>query len=121
MTEENVLLYAERENIMYHRQAAELGYAPFTTFYLDLSIAECYGIDAIRDTFNKVKDEWLKNYKYWTEFVLCVNWKSWEWADRNNVEFGQLYADLYYGARKLFYDKYENDEEACRYFFEVTD
>ena len=117
----NIFDYVAHEEQIFRQMAAQVGYAPFTTFYADLSIAECYGASGITDTFERVSKEWLSNYKYWTEFTLCLNWKSWEMADRNNVELGSLYADLYYKARDMFYDKYEGNNEATSYFFEVTD
>ena len=113
--------YVAQEEQYFRQVAASLGYAPFTTFYKDLSIAECWGASGIMETFERVSKEWLGKYKFWTEFALCLNWKSWEMADRGNHEISALYADLWYKARDMFYDKYTGNDEATSYFFEVTD
>ena len=39
------------------------GYETISTFYSALSIAYAYGIDAVKDTIKRVKDEWFTDYK----------------------------------------------------------
>jgi hypothetical protein len=108
------------------------GYQRFTTFAGDLAIAECYGDNAILDTFDRVCESWLSDYKFFTEFVLTLNWLSWFWAGYNDRELSILYGDLFYEAEDMFYDRYRvNDgdsadvvakkEEATDYFFNTTD
>ena len=58
------------------------GYETISTFYSDLSIADVYGIDAVKDTIKRVEDEWFNDYKMFSEFVLALNHKSWEWDAR---------------------------------------
>ena len=76
------------------------GYETISTFYADLSIADVYGIDAIKDTIKRVKDEWFNDYKMFSEFVLTLNHKSWEWDARPEVngseEIKKLYIEQYY-------------------------
>ena len=55
------------------------GYTTITTFWQDFSIADKFGIDAIKDTFNRAFNEWKGNYQYLTELVLVLNWKVWEY------------------------------------------
>ena len=64
----------------------ETGYKPMTTFYQDFSIADNFGIDAIKDTYNKAFNEWKTNYKYITELVLVLNWKIWSYYDSTQSE-----------------------------------
>ena len=114
------------------------GYKPEYTFYNDFTIAEVCQVkggekNAIKSTFNEVINSWKGNYKALTEIVIVVNHKSWAWASdksaeavlingsKKNNEIGQLYADLYYKARDLFYKVYGENEEACTYFFDMTD
>ena len=49
------------------------GYKPVTTFYQDFSIAEKYGIDGIKDTYQRAFEEWKDDYKFLTELVMVLN------------------------------------------------
>lgn len=118
----NVFHYAAaEEKCVFECQAAETGYKRISTFFSDLSIAEWMGIASVKDTYNNVVKSWLNDYKMFTEFVICLNWKSWEWAGRGYDELGQLYSDLYYQARDKFYEHYDGNQTACDYFFQMTD
>lgn len=97
------------------------------TFVSDFAIADWYGKDDVEDTYRRVKDEWLSDYKAFTEVVIALNMLSWAHNAlmRQGVdgreEFIRLYADLYYRARTDFYEKWESNQEACDHFFEMTD
>ena len=129
----NVFHYAAAIEATFERHFADLsGYECITTFASDLAIAECYGDNAILDTFDRVCDEWLPDYKFFTEFVLTLNWLSWFWHDHNEPDLSRLYADLYYEAEDKFFDHYrvaEGDSPevkleknaATDYFFNTTD
>ena len=39
-------------------QMAELGYEVFTTFWDDFTIADSFGISAIKDTYKRAFEEW---------------------------------------------------------------
>lgn len=97
------------------------------TFASDFAIADWYGADSVEDTYKRVKDEWLSDYKAFTEVVIAVNMLSWanntlrEQGYDGREEFIKLYSDLYYRARSDFYEKYGDNAEACDYFFEMTD
>jgi len=97
------------------------------TFASDFAIADWYGESEVLDTYERVKEAWLDDYKAFTEVVVAVNMLSWAndaltrqgYDDRER--FVKLYSDLYYKARNDFYDKYEGNEQACNHFFEMTD
>lgn len=97
------------------------------TFASDFAIADWYGKDAVEDTYKRVKEEWYSDYKAFTQAVVAINMLSWahNTLQKQGIdgrdEYIKLYSDLYYRARKDFYDKYENNEEACDYFFQMTD
>lgn len=94
------------------------GYETFTTFYADLTISERYGPDAVRETYQRITNEWRGDYKYYTEFVLCLNWKIWE-HHRKNETLARLYDSLWREA-----DEWAGDNltgEAAAYYFNVTD
>lgn len=118
----NIFQYAAACESMFENYLKEqTGYKRITTFYSDLSIAEVYGVGAIKETYNRVMKSWLKDIKYITEFCMALNIKSWQMAEEGKNELGQLYSDLYYKCRDAIYKKYENDSEKLNYFFETTD
>ena len=42
----------------------ENGYQPKTTFWMDFSIADKFGIAAIKDTYNRAFKEWKTNHMF---------------------------------------------------------
>lgn len=95
------------------------GYKPITTFYTDFSIADKFGVDAVKDTYTKAVDEWKNNYKYLTELVMVLNWKSIEHYENKNKELTYLYCDLYEELNNWCYEHFNEEEK--EYFFKVTD
>lgn len=92
---------------------------PSTTFHLDFRIAEAFGIEAVKDTFDRAFKEWRTNYLYLTEFVIVLNHRCWMHYDRGNHELSKLYADYYYEAREYALDNLKGEE--FEHFFDVTD
>jgi len=117
----SVFHYAAYEEKCFEATASNLsGYERKTTFYSDLSIAEwCGGAKAVKETFNRVCKEWKKDKMYFTEFVLCLNWKSWEWHDRGNDELCKLYSELYYKADEIATSTLTDDD--LSYYYQTTD
>lgn len=94
------------------------GYETMTTFWSDFTIADVFGIAAIKDTFKRAFNEWKSNYKYLTELVMILNWKCWVYYGQNN-QYSDLYADLYYQANDYARENLHGAE--LDYFFRVTD
>ena len=126
----NVFQYGASEEMKFEMIASESGYKRITTFYSDLSIAEwCGGVKAVKETFHDVMKSWINDIKYITEFVISLNWKSWEFAQNaNNVipreshdALARLYSDLYYKAADMVAKHYKGDEAAMSYYFQMTD
>lgn len=92
------------------------GYKPMTTFYTDFSIADRFGIKAIKDTYNKCFKDFKNDYKYLTELSLAMNWKSWEHKD--NKEICKLYCDLYYEIDDYCWNNFNEEEK--NYYYRVT-
>lgn len=113
------VIYAATEEMNFNAMAAECGYKRKTTFYADLSIAECFGLDKINETFESVCKEWVKNVECFTEFVMVLNWKSWAWHDRGDDALVELYSNLFVKAEQLAYDTFEGDD--LSYFIRTTD
>lgn len=97
---------------------AMTSYKPFTTFYSDLSIAECYGHKAIKDTYNKVLKEWGKDIKYMTEFVMSLNYKIWQLYKIDYIT-AKLYNDLWYESKEFIYKHFKGDD--LDYYYNVVD
>lgn len=93
------------------------GYKPITTFYTDFSIADKFGVDAIKDTYNKAFNGWNHDYKYITELAMVLNWKSFE--HEKNKEYCELYCDLYEELDSWCYEHFT--EQQRKYYFETTD
>ena len=119
----NVFQYAAAEECcVFERQATECGYERKTTFFSDLSIAEWYGKSSILETFFNVvysPNNWVHNVVYFTEFVMCLNWKIWEWNARGNEELAKVYDELWREAEELACNTYK-DEDAD-YYYRTTD
>lgn len=94
------------------------GYKTITTFWSDFSIADKFGIDAIKDTFNRAFNEWKDNYKYLTELVMVLNWKIWQFYEKNN-QYAEVYNKLWEEADAYACNNLKGDEAA--YFFWTTD
>lgn len=90
-----------------------------TTFWMDFSIADKFGIKAVKDTFKRAFDEWKTDYKYLTELVMVLNHKCWDHYRKGNEKLSALYSDLYYKANDWAYDNLEG--EALDFYFHVTD
>ena len=61
----------------------QTGYECFTTFFEDFTTAEKFGLNAVKDTFNRAFKEWKSNYKYLTELTMVLNWKIWQHYEKN--------------------------------------
>lgn len=95
------------------------GYKRKTTFYSDLTIADAFGVKAIKDTYKRVCKAWMSNIEYITEFAICLNHKSWEHQERE--DYCKLYSDLWYEISDKICEHYKGNEEAISYFYRVTD
>ena len=97
------------------------------TFPADFAIADWAGEDEVRKLYNSIKKSWLSDYKAFTEVAVSLNLLSWannqlttQGIDGRD-KFIDLYCEMYYQAREDFYNKFDGNDEACDYFFEMTD
>lgn len=97
---------------------AVTGYKPLTTFYLDFSIADRFGLTAIQDSYNRAFEEWKSNYEYITELVMVLNWKCWRWYQVKD-EYSRLYSNLYYKLDEWCMDNLKGEE--LDYYIQTTD
>ena len=94
------------------------GYKPITTFYTDFSIADKFGVEAIKDTYKRVFQEWKYDYKYITELAMVLNWKLWRWYGKNN-ELSMLYDSLWKEIDGWCIDNLKGKE--LEYYYKTTD
>lgn len=94
------------------------GYKPITTFYEDFSIADNFGLSAIKDTYKRAMEAWKSDYKYLTELVMALNWKIWEHYEQNDA-YAKLYDKLYREADEYACNNLKGEE--LSYFYQTTD
>ena len=97
---------------------AENGYELQTTFWSDFSIADRFGLSAIRDTFNRAFREWKEDYEYLTELVLVLNHKIWQYYE-TRPDIASLYYTLWEEASQYAVENLKDDE--LSYYYDVTD
>lgn len=90
-----------------------------TTFWQDFTIADKFGIEAIKDTYKRAFNEWKDNYIYLTELVLVLNWKSWQHSEKGNQPYTDLYIDLYYKTDDYALDNLKGEQ--LSYYYNTTD
>ena len=98
---------------------AMTGYKPKTTFYMDFSIADKFGVDAIKDTYNRAFEHWKDDIEYVTELAMVVNWKAWEHSASGNDTYTELYTDLYYTIDEWCMNNLKGDD--IKYYLRTTD
>lgn len=94
----------------------EFGYKTITTYWDDFSIADHFGISAIKDTYKRAL--FNNDYKMLTELYMVLNHKIWYWYKKNETiakTYNQLWESLYETIMEMF-----NPEE-LQYFYEITD
>ena len=89
-----------------------------TTFWMDFSIADAFGINAIKDTYNRAFNEWKTNYIYLTELVMVLNWKIWLHHEKNEALM-EVYNELWEQADEYACENLKGDE--LSYFYKTTD
>ncbi len=94
------------------------GYKPITTFYQDFSIADNFGVGAIKDTYNRAFNEWKDNYKFLTELVMVLNWKIFEHYE-SNEKIAKVYDSLWKEADEYAMENLKDQE--AKYYYEITD
>ena len=84
-----------------------------------LSVADAFGVDAIKDTFDSAMRSWSSDIKYLTELTMVMSWKCGIYFEEGNYEYNHLYHDLYYTVKDYVYDHFEDDD--LDYFYSTTD
>lgn len=94
------------------------GYHPITTYWEDFSIADKFGIVAVKDTFKRAFKQDKGNYKELTELVMVLNWKIWQWY-KTNKSLARVYNQLWRQAAEYAETNLKDDE--LSYYLSTTD
>lgn len=94
------------------------GYETKTTFWEDFSIADRFGVNAIRDTYNRAFNEWKDDVEYLTELVMVLNWKIWQWYEKDE-KIAKVYNTLYEKTNRYALSHLKGDD--LTYFYRTTD
>lgn len=105
----NIFEYAASMEASFEQFLESVGKTRKTTFFSDLSIAECYGADAIRDTYKNVMKSWGDNLDFMCEWVISLNQKIWQHYE-SNLEIAKVYNELWQKADEFCCNKFKGDE-----------
>lgn len=95
------------------------GYKMKTTFWMDFTIADAFGTEAVVDTFDRAFEEWKDDYEYLTELVIVMNLKLWYHYNNGNMQYAKLYDQLWRKSDGYACDTLKEDE--LGYFLRWTD
>lgn len=93
-------------------------YKPKTTFFNDLSVAECFGVNAVKDTYKRVIKSWGENIIYMTEFTMCLNHKIWQLYEIDRP-MAEVYDELWRKSCEFVETHFSGKD--LSYYYEVTD
>lgn len=82
----------------------------YTTFGMDFSIADMFGVGAIKDTYKRGLNFALSDAKYFAEFVMVLNHKIWEWYEKDQ-RIAQVYDILWREADSMIDSKHFSKED----------
>lgn len=99
-------------------QILDNGYELKTTFWDDFTIADAFGIEAIKDTYNRAFNEWKHDHIYITELCMVMNWKMFYWFEKDDSKY-QLYYDLFTTLDEWCMENLK--DEQLDYFLKTTD
>jgi len=94
------------------------GYETKTTFWQDFSIADMFGVNAVRDTYHRAFTEWHDNIVYVTELSLVLNWKIWQHYQKNDA-LATAYDELWRTCDDWCRDNLKGDDTV--YYYRTTD
>lgn len=90
-----------------------------TTFWSDFTIADRFGIPAIKDTYRRAFNDWKHDIIYMTELVMVLNWKTWEANANNDTPLCKCYRGLWNEANDYCWNNFKGDD--LTYFYTTTD
>lgn len=94
------------------------GYTMQTTFFSDFTIADKFGLNAIKQTFDNAFRSYKYNHVYLTEIAIVTSNKSCEWYGKNE-QYMNLYAECYHKVDDWCMKHLKADE--LEYYLNATD
>ena len=95
------------------------GYTQRTTFWDDFTIAERFGIPAIKDTYKNAFNSWKNDVVFIVELVLVLNWKMWYMEEKRRLSEEMVYCKCW--EELCEWCKNHLKGEAYSYYTDVTD
>lgn len=100
-----------------------------TTYTSDFSLAEwCVpieGMKAISETLKNALENWRDNVEWMAEIMIVLCMKAWEHHARRNINYADMYSELYLMMKDLYFDWFDEAnpkcEEAAQYYFDYVD
>lgn len=96
-----------------------IGYTQKTTFFRDFSVADAFGVEAIRDTYKRSMESYKDNCEYLTELVMVLNWKLWEHFEAGHKLYAKVYDALWKEADQYCMDNLKGED--MDYYLRTTD
>jgi hypothetical protein len=96
----------------------ENGYETKTTFFEDFNIANAFGADAIKDTFERAFKEWKNNLEYVTELAMVMSIYSCYFYEKNE-NYMIIYSDYYHKVDDYVFKHFKGED--LIYYIKTTD
>ncbi len=87
-------------------------------FWQDFTIADKFGVSAIKDTYERAFEGWKDNVEYYASLVMTLNHKIWEWYEKDEA-VAKLYNELWMRADDYGRDNFKGKE--AEYYFNFLD
>lgn len=87
-------------------------------FWQDFTIADEFGVSAIKDTYKRAFNGWKDNVEYYASFVMTLNHKIWEWYEKDEA-IARVYNELWMKADDYGRTHFEGKD--VEYYFEFLD
>ena len=95
------------------------GYTQRTTFWDDFTIAEKFGVSAIKDTYKNAFNSWKNDVVFIVELVLVLNWKMLYMDEKHMTEKSVMYYKCWVELSN--WCERHLEAGAYEYFLNVTD
>lgn len=79
-----------------------------TSFPKDFTIADAFGAEAVKDTYERSK-HFISDVSYWKELVVVLNHKIWQHYQSNEA-LAKVYNELWQEADQLALDTFKGDD-----------
>lgn len=105
----NIFVYASSCEYCFEQFLQSVGKERKTTFYSDLSIAECFGVEGVCDTYERVMESWGDDLEYMCEWVIALNQKIWQ-HNETNAGVAKVYDKLWKQADEYCMNHFKGDD-----------